>query len=51
MHVACASCAAQDKSCHVAGKVLKATSKKTGIPISVLIRCGVDWTIKKNSET
>ena len=30
-------------------KTLKALSKKTGIPMSVLIRRGVDWTIKKHA--
>jgi len=30
-------------------KALKAISKKSGIPMSVLIRRGVDWTIKKHS--
>jgi hypothetical protein len=27
---------------------LKAVSKKTGVPMSVLIRRGVDWTIRKH---
>ncbi len=31
-------------------KRLKALSKKTGIPMSVMIRRGVDWTIKKHSR-
>jgi hypothetical protein len=31
-------------------KGLKALSKKTGIPMSVLIRRGVDWTIRKHSK-
>jgi hypothetical protein len=31
-------------------EALKAISKKTGIPMSILIRRGVDWTIKKHSK-
>jgi hypothetical protein len=31
-------------------KTLQKLSKKTGIPMSVLIRRGVDWTIKKHRK-